>query len=169
MVNLFRKLFSRPLLAEDQVIAPGTPAAFNFRPRKPSKVTVADVMDDSEAIAANIEAYANAMPSENDQHGPFGKSISVDTIKDFATLPLLFEDLVNDFQLGSHLGYNVQPALFGGVTGSDAARIAILVNPLYAHSDEVVELLTILSNPKQQQHKQTDDNPPSRSEPARSP
>lgn len=152
MVNLFRKLFLRPALVENQVIASDIAAAVNFRPRKPLKVSVADAMADSEDIASNIEAFATSVASTNVQHGPFGKSISVETIKDFATLPLLFEGLVNDFQLGSHLGYNVQPALFGGVQGSEAARIAILVNPLYANSDEVVELLSILANPKQHKH-----------------
>lgn len=78
----------------------------------------------------------------------FGPKIEVTTIEEFSVLPLAFEELVNDLQLGSHLGFNIQPAIFGGPRSSGAARIALLVTSGYAMSDEVLEILSLLTDAK---------------------
>lgn len=78
----------------------------------------------------------------------FGKAVTINTVDDFSSLPLPFECLIENVQLGESLSFNVRPVLFGGPRGSGAARAAVLVNESYAASDEVGELLSILSDTK---------------------
>ena len=117
-----------------------TGARFNPRPTK----ILTDQVDepiDSQEFPAEDSPYDVVFDA-----GFLGRKIEINTIEEFATLPLLFEEVIDDLQLGSHLGFSIQPALFGGLRGSSSARIALLVSSAYAMSDQVVEILKILSD-----------------------
>lgn len=148
-MNLFQRLFQNVSGSKQ---AAKTSSAVRqvqkerFSPRTQFKVAV-DAIDlqaeiEKSEMGANRESgLVDAANEKTIEIDPLGRKVVISTIEEFSTLPLLFESLVEDLNLGSHLGYNIQPALFGGVRGSPKARIALIVNSAYATSDEVVEIL----------------------------
>lgn len=150
----FRKKFdeAKPVASGGQV---------QFVPRKPIRsMSRESVIDGVEKVtpAEQERKYDESIdPASNDHlvtqpvnKAPtraLGASVVINTIGEFATLPLPFEGLM-DLQLGDHLAFNVRPAIFGGPVGSKAARAAILVNKTYANSDETAELIALLNDPQ---------------------
>lgn len=120
-------------------------AAVSFTPRRAASDIRSNVEID-QSISPDESAPVDALGKPVDK--VFGKAININTVEDFSALPLPFEALIDNVQLGESLSFNVRPVLFGGPRGSGAARAAVLVNESYANSDEVAELLAILSDTK---------------------
>ncbi len=121
--------------------------AGRFQPRTPLRAEVLhnDVL---EVVDLNIEDDIDSPNLTSADIVVHSGRIEVDSIEEFAALPLLFEELVDDLQLGAHLNFNVQPAIFGAVRGSQSARVALIVNSTYAASDEAKAILAILADSK---------------------
>ncbi|UUZ66547.1 hypothetical protein LP417_33895 (plasmid) [Polaromonas sp. P1-6] len=109
---MFFKFFKqKKAVAESEGL---TGAATVFAPRKSpgsvaraEPVVLVDQLEDPEIEGPTGEANP-------------GKTVSVRTIDEFSSLPLPFESLIDDLQLGEHLSFNVRPVIFGGPKGSGA-------------------------------------------------